>query len=291
MNHMIHFSRSGIRRQLLLLTLLLPLTVWASAPLPLPIVGAETPAAVTDTDGDGVADTNDLCPNTPGGTAVNAYGCPLTRSTCDFTTANIALTSTGGSGGGTLRFVLADSVGKIVQVSSTPAFTGLTGTRTYMALSISHDGSVANLTAGQSLSSVTATCFDWSDALVIRVCVPQAPPPARCDYTIGTPITLTSSGGSTTAGTLTRYMLVNSAGIIVQVGTGPTFTTAGFSPGTYSAYALVYTDDQSIINLQPGQALALVQSSCLALSNPLALTLCSTDCIVQCVPFVIRRVR
>jgi len=31
-----------------------------------------------DTDGDGVVDTLDACPNTPTGTAVGATGCPVT---------------------------------------------------------------------------------------------------------------------------------------------------------------------------------------------------------------------
>lgn len=34
-------------------------------------------AAVVDTDGDGVADTSDRCPNTPAGVQVDASGCPL----------------------------------------------------------------------------------------------------------------------------------------------------------------------------------------------------------------------
>ncbi|WP_080240893.1 thrombospondin type 3 repeat-containing protein [Spirosoma rigui] len=290
MNPMIHFTRSGIRWQLLLM-LLLPLTVWASPPALVLAETTKTQVAVADADNDGVPDANDRCPNTPTGTTVNTYGCPLTQTTCDFTTVSITLTSTGGSGDGMLRYVLADSVGQILQASETPSFTGLTGAHTYMALSISHDGSVSNLTAGQSLSSVTATCFDWSDALIVRVCVPQPPPPARCDYTIGTSIVLTSTGGSITAGTLTRYVLVDSAGLMVQIASGPSFATAGLLPGSYSAYALVYSDDQRIVNLQTGQALGQVQSSCLALSDPLRLTLCNADCVARCVPFVIRRIR
>ena len=32
---------------------------------------------VKDTDGDGVADDKDTCPNTPTGEAVDVYGCPI----------------------------------------------------------------------------------------------------------------------------------------------------------------------------------------------------------------------
>lgn len=38
--------------------------------------GYGAPAAPADTDGDGVFDASDLCPNTPPGTAVDATGCP-----------------------------------------------------------------------------------------------------------------------------------------------------------------------------------------------------------------------
>jgi len=34
--------------------------------------------ALVDSDGDGIPDSQDTCPNTPSGTAVNASGCPLT---------------------------------------------------------------------------------------------------------------------------------------------------------------------------------------------------------------------
>lgn len=37
----------------------------------------QSPAPVVDSDGDGVADTDDVCPGTPAGTAVTANGCPV----------------------------------------------------------------------------------------------------------------------------------------------------------------------------------------------------------------------
>ena len=259
---------------------------WSTA-LVIRVCVAKIPPLPTDTDGDGVADTQDLCPNTPTGTAVNAYGCPKTAATCDYSSSSITLTSAGGVGGGTVRYVLADSVGIILQVSSTASFSGLSGSHTYMALAISHDGSAINLAAGQALGAVSASCYDWSTALVIKVCVPTA---SSCDYTIGATISLAASGGSTTTGTLTRYSLVNAAGTIVQVATSPIFSTVGLLAGSYSVYALVYTNDASITNLQTGSALATVRANCIAISTPLHLVLCS-NCKPICVPILITTIR
>ncbi|MCX6218560.1 hypothetical protein [Spirosoma sp.] len=291
---MIHFLFSNFRWRFILIALLLPITTWA---VPTEAVNKSVSTGMvwaSDTDGDGVPDTSDLCPGTPAGTSVNAYGCPLTLASCDFTSSTITLKSSGGSGSGTTQYVLADSVGIIVRVSSTATFSGLAGSRTYMALSITHDGSVSNLSVGQPLSSVTATCFDWSDALPIRVCVslpPPPPPPATCDYRIGMPITLTSAGGSPSTGTLTRYVLVASNGVITQLSSLASFSSVGLTSGQYSAYALIYTDDQSIQNLQVGKAFSTVTAQCLAVSSPLLLTLCDAVCPPSCIPITVRRIR
>jgi OOP family OmpA-OmpF porin len=45
--------------------------------------GKKAPAAPMDTDGDGVSDDRDLCPNTPAGQAVDDRGCPLKDSDGD----------------------------------------------------------------------------------------------------------------------------------------------------------------------------------------------------------------
>ena len=247
------------------------------------------PPAPIDSDGDGVPDDRDLCPNTPAGTVVNAYGCPITLANCDYTTSTVTLNSTSGSGGGTLRYLLADSVGTVLQVSNVPSFSGLSGSRTYMAVAVSFNGAITNLTAGQSLSAITADCFDLSDALVIKVCVSVTPP---CDYTAGATVTLTATGGSTTPGSLTRYVLVNPAGVIIQVNNAPSFPTTGLVAGTYAAYAVVYTDDASIANLQVGSAFMTVQANCIAVSGGLSFVLCS-DCTntPRCVPLQVTVIR
>jgi uncharacterized repeat protein (TIGR01451 family) len=266
-------------------------------------------AYAQDADTDGIPDTADLCPGTPSGTMVNAYGCPLSKPTCDYTSASLSLTATGGSTGtGILtRYVLADSVGKILQVNNTPTFTGLTGNHTYMALAITYsdDNSLQNLTLGQTLASVSASCFDWSIAKAMRVCVANAPPidtdndgvpntidlcpntPAgtavnaygcpqsktTCDYSTAS-FTLTATGGSTGAGILTRYVLADSTGKILQVNNTPTFTgLAGHK--TYMALALTYQNDNSLQNLTAGQMLAAVSASCFDWSDAKVVKVCA----------------
>ncbi|WP_337045237.1 hypothetical protein, partial [Emticicia sp. 17c] len=44
-------------------------------------------AVAPDTDGDGVTDDKDLCPNTALGTTVNAYGCPVSLTSCDYSSS------------------------------------------------------------------------------------------------------------------------------------------------------------------------------------------------------------
>ena len=56
--------------------------------------------ATDDSDGDKVADTIDLCPNTPMGTAVNANGCPIfSLPSSNFTVTAISETCPGKNNG------------------------------------------------------------------------------------------------------------------------------------------------------------------------------------------------
>ena len=130
-----------------------------------------------DADQDGVIDPNDLCPNTPVGTIVNAYGCPKTLPVCNIPTNSFSLITSANNPqvGQVNSYVLADSIGIIKFISNTPSFTGLTFNKTYMALAISYmnDGSLVGLTVGQPLSGVTATCIDKSDAILVKPCSPM----------------------------------------------------------------------------------------------------------------------
>ncbi|AUD06238.1 hypothetical protein [Spirosoma pollinicola] len=253
--------------------------------------GILTATRLADADADGVSDGSDLCPGTPVGMAVNAYGCPLSQSSCDYTTSTVTLLSAGGSAGSTVttRYVLANNVGTILQISPTASFTGLTGTATYMAVAITYDGVVTNLSVGSTLSAVSASCLDLSDALVFKACIAPVP---TCDYQVGATIVLTSAGGSTGAGVKTSYVLTDATGKLISVSATPSFSTMGLVAGAYSAYGLTYTDDASIVNLVANgtATLSQVTASCLIVSTGLSLTLCG-GCKTSCVPILISRLR
>lgn len=248
-------------------------------------------AWLVDSDGDGVADERDVCPNTPTGTAVNTYGCPWEVSQCDYTTSTITLSSSGGSTGAGIstRYVLTTNTGQIVQVASVPTFNGLSGTATYMALAVTYEGVVSNLSIGQSLSAVSASCLDWSDALVFKACVSSS---ATCDYQVGQLIQLHSTGGSIGPGIMTQYVLTNEAGVIVQLSNTPSFASGSLTEGLYSAYAVTYTEDGSIRNLSANgiNTVSMLTATCLTTSPGVLLRLCG-QCLTRCIPFRIKRTR
>ncbi len=132
------------------------------------------PIIAQDSDGDGVVDSLDFCVSAGG--VVNSLGCPF-PAVCDtFETATISFDTAGMNmqTGYITIFVLADSVGVIVDTSSTPQFTNvLAGKYMLTALDYQDDGSLANFAVGDTLDDVTANCLDWSDALTYRVCAQE----------------------------------------------------------------------------------------------------------------------
>ncbi|WP_185155616.1 hypothetical protein [Rudanella paleaurantiibacter] len=272
------------------IVLLWMLGFWLTTPGITASMAAQPHIIAGDSDSDGVDDANDLCPGTPAGTPVNVYGCPLSVNSCDFNSSTVTLAASGGSTGNgvSTRYVLADNQGTILQVSTSPSFSGLNNTATYMALSIVYEGAITNLSAGQSLSVVSAPCFDWSNALVFKTCpLPTTP----CDYQIGDIITLQSNGGSVGSGVKTSYVLTNSAGKLIVVSSTPSFDSNLLQAGTYQAYALTYPDDNTISNLVANgvNTLAQVGASCLAVSSGLSITICG--CRTTCVPLLATRIR
>ena len=232
----------------------------------------ETTKIVADSDVDGVDDAVDLCPETPIGTTVNAHGCPVSLAACDYNTKDVSFQLVSSAPVGKItQYLLVDAAdGKIAQISSTPAFTNIAGTKTYMVVSFSYenDGTATGLNVGGALSQVTAACRDFSNALMVKICSPIVPPVA-CDYT--TPTVSLNVSGAVPANT--KYVLTNTAGTILQIQNTPTFT--GLS-GTqnYNAYALSYTNDGSLANLTVGNAYSQITANCFDSSNPFPMKVC-----------------
>ena len=242
-------------------------------------------AQVTDTDNDGVTNDKDLCPNTPSGTVVNAYGCPTTLANCDYNSASFTVNSAIPPVGKQTKYVLANAAdGRIVQVSNIPTFSGLSGTKTYMVLAYSYedDNTLINLTTNKFLNEVSAVCSDWSNALVVKVCVPFVDN-GICDFTSST-ITLNSV---TSPPTNTRFVLVNQTGTIVQVSNSATFTNLS-GTNTYNAYAISYTN--TISGLSIGSDFSSVTGDCYDWSNPLSIKVCVCKPNI-CIPILVTKIK
>lgn len=102
----------------------------------IPTGTCDAPAAPKDSDGDGVIDSNDKCPNTPAGTAVDSTGCPIDTNS---TTPNSATVDSDGDGvpdsldkcPGTPTGTKVDATGCPVTTNNTGSGTGTgTGTET-----------------------------------------------------------------------------------------------------------------------------------------------------------------
>lgn len=241
---------------------------------------------LADSDADGVDDTIDLCPNTPTGTTVNAHGCPIEIASCDYTSNNISFeTLSTEPVGKETRYLLVDSkTTKIVQISTNKTFTGLVGSNTYMivAFSYENDGTVTGLLIGSKLSEVTASCSDFSRALSVKICSSFIES-NQCDFST-TNVTLSKATNSP-VGYITKYLLVNKFGTMIQVNDTPNFTNlTGIQ--TYNAYSISYSNDGSISNLVVGNSLSNVTANCYDWSNPFPLKVCICNPNI-CLPITI----
>ena len=238
-----------------------------------------------DTDNDGVPNDKDLCLNTPLGTVVNAYGCPTTLANCDYNSGSFTVSSTIPPVGKQTKYVLANAAdGRIVQVSSIPTFSGLTGTKTFMVLAYSYedDNTLVNLNANKFLSEVSAVCSDWSNALVVKVCVPFVEN-GVCDFTSST-VTLNTV---TSPPANTKFVLVNQMGTIVQVSNSTTFTNLS-GTNTYNAYAISYANTISGLNI--GSNFSSVTGDCYDWSNPLSIKVCVCKPNI-CIPILVTKIK
>lgn len=239
-----------------------------------------------DADNDGVNDAIDLCPGTSAGTQVNSYGCPVSLTNCDFNTASFTVVSAQAPLGKKTVYVLADAIdGKIVQVSNTPTFSNLVGSKTYMVLAYSYEdnGTIVNLNPGNFLNQVSSSCGDWSNGLPVKVCSPFIDTQV-CDFT-------TSSFSLNTVtpapvGATSKYILVNQLGEIVKLSDTPTFT--GISgTNNYNAYAISFTG--TVSNLSLGSNISNVSGTCLDWSTPLSIKVCVCNPI--CIPVSIQKIK
>jgi hypothetical protein len=244
-------------------------------------------AKVADADADGVEDGSDLCPNTPSNVKVNQHGCAIELANCDYSTSSITFgTISTPPAGKETRFLLVDSkTTNIAQVSTSTTFTGIIGSKTYMivAFSYENDGTVSGLVVGQPLSQVKAACADFSQALSLRICSPFVES-SQCDFS--TPNITLKLSSPAQAGVITKYLLINSSsGIIIQLNNAPSFSNLEGNQ-SFNAFAVSYSDDNSITNLAVGKKIDDISANCLDWSNPLAIKVCACKPDI-CLPITI----
>lgn len=99
---------------------------------------------------------------------------PSNSGQCDYTTSSFTLkTATPPPAGGATQYILTNTSGTILQIASTPTFSGLSGTQTYNVLAVSYTGNIANLTIGNNYNTITGPCYDLSNPFPVNVCVCQ----------------------------------------------------------------------------------------------------------------------
>ncbi len=246
--------------------------------------------SLLDSDADGVDDAIDLCPATPIGTVVNSHGCPVESINCDYNTSSVSFETVSSEPiGKETRYLLVESSNtKIVQISATKMFTGLVGSKTYMivAFSYENDGTVTGLVVGSPLNQVSASCGDFSRALSIKVCSPFIES-NQCDFSASS-ITL-KKAAEPPVGFITKYLLVNKFGSIVQLAETPTFTNLSGTQ-SYNAYSISYINDGSISNLGVGSNFSNVTANCYDWSNPLPIKVCICNPTI-CVPITVVKIK
>lgn len=240
------------------------------------ILGSLSSVFAQDADNDGVANTIDLCPNTPSGTTVNAYGCPTTLNTCDYASSSFTVNLVGTAPTETRYLLVNSATGIIEQITTNPTFAGLVGTKTYMVLAYSYTGSATGLTVGNQLSAVSASCQDLSNALLVKVCVPVTLPTISIND-----ITVSENG--------------TSAILTVSLSTAQTsVVTVNYTTANNSAFAGIdYTNKTGTITFAAGEttktiiipiiddaANELTETFTVDLSNPNGATLSDSQGVI-----------
>ena len=236
-----------------------------------------------------------------GGTCVNTSAAlPVGVLDCNNTTGNILATIAGQNTGAafTQKYVLADSAGRILQITATPQYNGLSsGIYNVFAINYETTKGVSGLTVGQNISGVTGTCLVVSSPLGYVVCRPSVEIPGNgidddgdglidchdpdvtsCVCTTTSTIAFTNTGNNTTAGFTTRYVLTDSFGLIKQILPVRTSSLAmtGLTNGKYRIYSVNYETTTGITGLTVGQNISAVTGTCVAKSLPLLYKICLT---------------
>jgi len=144
--------------------------------------------------------------------------------------------------------------------------------------SVTYNGMLTGATAGASLNSINAECFDFSNFVRVanrRVDVGTISSPQGNNFSVcggngsATPINFTVTGG-----TVGRWLVTDANGVIVDLPGNPPFALSNISAGTYMVWYLF--SQGGVSGLVVGENAADI-TGCAILSNPITVTTSDVD--------------
>ena len=170
-------------------------------------------------------------------------------------------------------YVLADAQNTIIELSALPVFIGQsTGDYTIYSINYEIASGISGLNIGNNVNAISSSCMDVSSALSISVCHKPA-----CYTCIYDDFSINSQSVNGDPSYTTEYLIVNAAGLIVQVSDDTSFD--GLTPACYSILSINYLDDGSIVGNQVGMTIDQLKGDCLDLGNSLGFQVCFKDVI------------
>ena len=197
----------------------------------------------------------------------------LTSQSCDFTTGPVSIDVSGGNQTDQYStiYVLTDIQGFILAMNENAASFEVLEQGFYVAYAINfrNGTTVSGLNIGDHIDFISADdCFDVGSPYGFTVCSQIS----NCNYCLGETVELTSTGGNTSAGFTTRYVLTDNRGIILQIEDEPTFIDV--EDGLFLAFPINYETGKPIVGLEIGRNIADLQSGCLDIGDPYVIGVC-----------------
>jgi len=244
-----------------------------------------------DDDGDGFIDGSDTdCSVVPA------------EASCSATEGDISFSISGNNTDAayTTRYLLTDRTNTILQISTTASFTALVeGDYVIYSLNYRTVDGISGNTIGNSINSISSSCFEVSGGTAILICGPEicgngidddgdgfidgsdtdcsvVPVETTCSAFEGD-INFTVSGNNTNATHTTQYILTDRSNMIVQVSSTPTFTA--LMAGDYIIYSLNYETAGGINGNTAGNPISSIDGGCFEVSGGTAILVCAANTV------------
>ncbi|OED38068.1 hypothetical protein AB832_04770 [Flavobacteriaceae bacterium (ex Bugula neritina AB1)] len=192
---------------------------------------------------------------------------PAPVSDCTVEEGNITFDVSTSTGTGTTKYLLTDASGKILEISLTNTFTGISSGN-YIVYSINYSTPLSNLVGGVEVQNLQGTCYDLSLGVPLKVCPPS--PVIECTVYEGN-ITFDTTPVSGTE--FITYILTDENGIIITTSNTPSFSN--ITNGNYIIYAVGYNG--TINGIQEGESIIEISGNCYDLSLGNSIKVCACE--------------